>query len=83
MTERIDAETVLILCEQIDERQALRVRVLRDGNWRDRTGLRQLDAQVMAGLAVLGFNPVDRARMGVAEVAPSASKLDTLRRSHG
>lgn len=75
LAELVDAEQVLILCEQADERAALRVKVLRDGDWRERAGLRALDAQVMDGLAVLGFNPVDRARLGVAEVK-RASALD-------
>jgi hypothetical protein len=80
LAEKVDAETVLILCEQVDERQALRLRVLRDGDWRDRAALRALDAQVIAALAVLGFNPVDRSRLGAAEVVKSESKLDALRR---
>lgn len=75
-----DGEQVLITCEQVDERQALRVAVLREGNWRDRAALRALDAQIMDGLAVLGFNPVERGRLGVAEVT-RVSKLDALRAS--
>lgn len=74
-----DAETLLIVCEQLDERQALRLQVLRDKDWRDRAALRALDGQIMDGLALLGFNPVDRSRLGVAEVA-SVSKLEALRR---
>lgn len=68
LAEKIDCETLLIICEQADERQGLRVKVLRNGDWRERAALRALDAQVMNGLALLGFNPVDRARLGVAEV---------------
>jgi hypothetical protein len=73
----VDSETLLIVCEQIDERQALRVQVLREGNWRDRSGLRALDNQILSGLAVLGFNPVDRSRLGAAEVK-TTSRLDEL-----
>lgn len=76
-----DSEQVLITCEQIDERQALRVSVLREGHWRDRGALRALDAQIMDGLAVLGFNPVDRSRLGVAEVK-RVSIVEQLRREH-
>jgi hypothetical protein len=72
LSDRIDAETLLIVCEQMDERQQLRGLVLRDGGWRERAGLRALDAQVITGLGVLGFNPSDRARLAVAEVEPSA-----------
>jgi len=77
LAELVDAEQVLILCEQADERAALRVRVLRDGDWRERAGLRALDAQIMTGLALLGFNPVDRSRLGVAEVK-RVSTLDKI-----
>jgi hypothetical protein len=55
-----DSEQLLQLCEQVDERQSLRVRVLRDGDWRDRNGLRQLDAQVHAGLTKLANDQDDR-----------------------
>lgn len=74
-----DAWTLLLVCEQMDERQDLRERVLATKDWRDRAGLRALDAQILAGLSLLAFNPVDRARLGVAEVV-SVSKLDALRR---
>lgn len=71
LAEKIDCESLIIICEQADERQALRAKVFREGHWRDRNSLRALDAQIMNGLALLGFNPVDRARMGVAEVKQS------------
>lgn len=78
LAERVDAEQVLIVCEQIDERQALRLEVLKDKDWRARGGLRALEGQITDGLAVLGFNPVDRTRLGVAEVM-RVSKLEALR----
>lgn len=82
LAELVDAEQVLILCEQADERASLRVKVLRDGDWRERAALRALDAQVMDGLAVLGFNPVERSRLGVSEVkAPSALDKIAARRA--
>jgi hypothetical protein len=82
LAELVDAEQVLILCEQADERAQLRVKVLKDGEWRERAALRALDAQVMDGLALLGFNPVDRSRLGVAEVkAPSALDQIAARRA--
>lgn len=49
----LDVEALLVLCEQMDERVGLRVRVLRDGDWRERNGLRGLDNQIVAGLAAL------------------------------
>lgn len=79
LAKNVDIESVQILCEQMDERQALRVRVLTNGDWRERAGLRAIDAQVMAALAQLGFNPVERSRLGVAEVV-GESTLERLRR---
>jgi hypothetical protein len=73
-----DIELLQMVCEQIDERQALRVRVLRDGDWRDRTALRALDAQVLDCLSLLGFTPVDRARLGFVEVKIQ-NELDAYR----
>ena len=73
-----DVELLQMVCEQIDERQSLRVRVLRDGDWRDRTALRALDAQVLDCLSLLGFTPVDRARLGFVEVKIQ-NELDAYR----
>jgi len=64
----MDVELLQIVAEQIDERAALRVKVLRDGDWRDRSALRALDSQVLDCLSLLGFTPVDRARLGFVEV---------------
>jgi hypothetical protein len=54
------------------------VKVLRDGDWRDRTALRALDAQVLDCLSLLGFTPVDRARLGFVEVKIQ-NELDSYR----
>jgi hypothetical protein len=72
-----DIEHVTILCETMDERVALRVRVFREGDWRDRVALRQIDHQLTSMLSALAFNPVDRSRLGFAEVK-QASALDEL-----
>lgn len=75
----VDIECLQMLCEQADERASLRYRVLSgEGDWRERSQLRALDAQIMAGLAALGLSPVDRARMGIGEV-PKSDPLDELR----
>jgi hypothetical protein len=74
---RVDAEAVLLVCERMDERAALRFRVLKDGDWRERAGLRALEAQIDGSLSSLGFTPVDRSRLGVAEVKP-ASRIESL-----
>lgn len=63
-----DSELVLMTCEAMDERVALRVQVLREGDWRDRVALRSLDSQLESMLASLGFSPVSRSKLGVAEV---------------
>jgi hypothetical protein len=52
--EPLDEEALLVLCEQMDERVSLRLRVLRGNEWRLRSALRMLDAQVAAGLSALG-----------------------------
>lgn len=72
-----DAELLMLTCEQLDERQALRLKVLREGDWRERAALRALDKAVQDGLSMLGFTPTDRTRMGVAEVTVR-SKLDDI-----
>src|SRR4249920_162614 len=41
-----DLDLVLLLCESMDERVALRVTVLRGSDWRDRVALRALDGQI-------------------------------------
>lgn len=54
----VDVDLLLVTCEQIDERQALRVRVLRDNDPSERAGLRALDKAIQAGLTALGGSPV-------------------------
>lgn len=75
---QVDVELLQMVCEQVDERQALRVKVLRDGEWRERLALRQLDRQVLECLSLLGFTPVDRARLGFVEVKIQ-NELDAFR----
>jgi hypothetical protein len=74
-----DTELLLLTCEQLDERQILRMNVLQKNDWRDRAGLRALDKEIAANLAMLGFSPVDRTRLGVAEVK-AQSALEEVRR---
>ena len=64
-----DAEQVLIVCEQTDERWRLRGIVFADATlWRERKALRELEKQIASGLAALGMNPVDRGRLQVGEI---------------
>jgi hypothetical protein len=67
-----DAETVLLVCESVDERQQLRHKVLSDPHaWRERKALRELEKQIYSALGDLGMNPVDRSRIGLSEVKES------------
>jgi phage terminase small subunit len=72
-----DIELVTLLCESMDERTQLRLTVLRGSDWRDRVALRSLESQLVSMLSALGLNPVDRTRLGVAEVQ-RVSALDQL-----
>lgn len=49
-----DVDACLLVCEQMDERVALRLRALSGDDWHDRTALRALDQQIASGLAALG-----------------------------
>lgn len=51
-------EELMRLCEQLDERTALRARVFKSGEWRDRVGLRQLDDRIATGLRDLGIRTI-------------------------
>lgn len=73
-----DIEYVQMVCETADERAALRVKVLREGDTDDRKALRALDEQHRKGLSQLGMTPTDRTRLGLAEVT-RVSKLSKLR----
>jgi len=73
-----DADILLLLCEAMDERAALRKVVLDEGDWRQRSALRALEKQVIDKLQLLGFTPSDRGRLGVAEVQQK-SELDQYR----
>jgi len=75
---RTDIEWAQLLCECVDERVTLRKQVFEGGDWRDRVGLRNLEGDIRAMYCLIGFNPVDRGKMGVGEVRPS-SVLDELR----
>lgn len=49
-----DVDTVLMVCEQMDERVALRVSVLKGEDWHGRTALRALDHQISTALNAIG-----------------------------
>ena len=77
-----DLEHVTVLCESMDERVSLRVKVLRDpDDWRSRAALRAIDAQITELIARLGLNPSDRQALTIVD-APKG-KLAELRRARG
>jgi hypothetical protein len=73
-----DYEAMLMTAEMIDERWNLRIKVMTDGQARDRRALRDLDRAIQSQLSLLGLTPADRTRLGVAEVK-KMSKLAELR----
>lgn len=79
----VDNQLLQILCEQVDERQALRESLAEGiGDWRDRSALRALEKQIVGNLSLLGFTPTDRARLGLVEATKTEkmSRLEELMR---
>lgn len=74
-----DAELLLMTCELVDERWNLRIKVMQNGEWRERRALREIDGRIISNLSLLGFTPADRSRLGVAEVK-AISKMEALKR---
>jgi hypothetical protein len=74
-----DQTLTRIVAEQLEEREQLRERVLAEGNPRDRSGLRELERQLVSGLGQLGFSPAERSRLGLTEVK-TETKLEALMR---
>jgi hypothetical protein len=65
----------------LSERDSLRALLDIDpGNFRARSGLRELERQIVSQLALLGFTPSDRARLGLAEVKKESKLEELLRR---
>ena len=81
ISQALDIDHVTLLCESVDERVALRVRVFRDGEWRDRVALRALDTQITEMMGALGLNPTERAKLNVTE--PTQGRLADLRAARG
>jgi len=73
-----DGPKLVILREQLEERQSLRDAVLAGTG--DRRALRDLEKQIAEALSLLGFDPAARSRLGLAEVK-AASKLEGIRAS--
>jgi hypothetical protein len=78
ISEDLDLDHVTILCESVDERVTLRVRVFQSAEWRDRVALRSLDEQIDTMMGALGLNPVQRAKLNVQTETPKG-RLAELR----
>lgn len=74
---RTDAVALALLRSMLEERQPLTEQAAA-GSTEARRALRALDAQVIALLAALGFDPASRGRLGLAEVK-ARGKLEELR----
>jgi hypothetical protein len=67
--------------EGLSERDTLRELVVNEPqNFRARTSLRELDRQLISQLALLGFSPSDRSRLGLTEVKKESKLEDLMRR---
>ena len=81
ISQKTDYYLVLLTAEAISERETLRALVaLEPENFRARSGLRELERQLVSQLALLGFTPSDRARLGLAEVKKESKLEELLRR---
>jgi transposase len=73
-----DLELLQVVCEQLDERDILRVFVLENIEaWHERAALRVLERDLSDNLKELGFTPTARQKLGIAEVK-AQSKLEEL-----
>lgn len=78
---RLDTLLLGLLCDQFEERAALRELVEDNPDQpRLRIALRELDKALVSNLATLGLTPTDRARLGFVQVK-SESKLEQLIRA--
>jgi hypothetical protein len=76
-----DYVLVLMTAESLSERDTLRGLVLTEPqNFRARSSLRELDKQLISQLALLGFSPSDRARLGLSEIKKESKLEDLMRR---
>jgi hypothetical protein len=73
-----DLELLIMTCEKLDERDALRLYVLDNIEaWHERAALRALEKQIEENLNLLGFTPMARQKLGIQEVK-AQSKLEEI-----
>lgn len=69
LKQQMDTELVLMLCEAVEERTRLRIKLQQNPDaWRDRRALRELDRQIITLLGQIGFTPSERGLLGSGEV---------------
>ena len=74
-----DLALLQMTCEQVDEREQLRLYVIDNIDaWHERAGLRQLEREIQSNLIQLGFTPQSRQKLGVQEIK-AVSKVEELR----
>lgn len=78
ISHQTDRTLVTITAELVEEREQLRALVIANPqDYRLRSGLRDLEKSLTSNLALMGFTPADRSRLGFAEVK-AESKLEQL-----
>lgn len=78
VSQNSDLVLLAVICEQLDERDELRIFVLDNVEaWRERASLRKLEEQISSNLSKMVMSPVDRLKAGVQEVKRQ-SKLEAL-----
>jgi hypothetical protein len=78
ISDKTDVHLLQITCEQLDERDILRLYVIENIEaWHERAALRQLENAISSNLSMLGFTPTDRSKLGFT-LAKTKSKLQEL-----
>jgi len=68
LKQNMDTEVVMVLCEAVDERQFLILKLLQNSDlWRERRALREVDRQIITLLGQVGFTPSERGLLGAGE----------------
>jgi hypothetical protein len=81
ISHQTDTKLVEIACEEIQEREVLRQLVMENPlNTKLRAALRALDKSLVSNLALMGFTPADRSRLGFAEVKTEGKLAELFRR---
>lgn len=78
LSDQTDIFLLQMTCEQLDERDQLRIYVMDNIDaWHERAALRQLERDIASNLSMLGFTPTDRSKLGFT-LAKTKSKLQEL-----